>query len=557
MALVCEQEMIAELQRAALSTPRDPEAWRRLGTALNKAGAGMPAILAWTQVTRLDPDDGCGWLGLAKARERLGEIDGAIEAYNRAIELCPDQGAWRLAAARAMPVIMESNKQIARFRAAMAATLTEIIRCPPRRFEFHAGIMTNNFYTAYHNEDDRPLQELLARAHLAVAPGLAWEAPHCHAPLPSAHGRRLKLGVVSSHFHQHSIGKTTIGLVQELDCDRFELTVLRAKQAPDDGLAAAIDAAANRVVVLPATRDKTRRAIADLGLDILFYADIGMSASTYLLAFARLAPVQCVTWGHPDTTGIPNLDYFLSSDCAEPQGAQVHYSEELVRLGGATVCYRRPAVPRMLRDRAYFGLPAEGALYACPHTIFRLHPDFDAVLGEVLRRDPRGRLVFVNSGEKHFDTLLLRRFARTMPDILDRVVMLKGMPYEDFLGLLSLADCVLDAPNFSGHNASLDAFAMGVPVVTWADAQFLRGRFTLGMYKTMSMDECIARSKDNYVSIALRLAHDADFRRFVCQAIAARSPLLFDDRTVVRAHEDFWQDAVERRRVEGFPARSA
>src|SRR3546814_8369575 len=69
-------------------------------------------------------------------------------------------------------------------------------------------------------------------------------------------------------------------------------------------------------------------------LDLLLYTDIGMNAFSYFLAFARLAPVQCVTWGHPDTTGIPALDYFISNDLAEPEDAESHYSERLVRLDG-------------------------------------------------------------------------------------------------------------------------------------------------------------------------------------------------------------------------------
>ena len=63
----------------------------------------------------------------------------------------------------------------------------------------------------------------------------------------------------------------------------------------------------------------------------MFYADLGMDIRTYFLAFARLAPVQCVTWGHPDTTGIPNMDYFISSDLIEADGAEKHYSETLYK----------------------------------------------------------------------------------------------------------------------------------------------------------------------------------------------------------------------------------
>jgi hypothetical protein len=47
---------------------------------------------------------------------------------------------------------------------------------------------------------------------------------------------------------------------------------------------------------------------------ILFFQDIGMEHMSYFPAFARLAHVQCVSFGHPDTTGIPNVDYFVSND---------------------------------------------------------------------------------------------------------------------------------------------------------------------------------------------------------------------------------------------------
>ena len=50
--------------------------------------------------------------------------------------------------------------------------------------------------------------------------------------------------------------------------------------------------------------------------------------------------VQAAWWGHPDTTGIPTIDYFISSDI-EVEDAQDYYSEKLVRQMPNAKCQMR------------------------------------------------------------------------------------------------------------------------------------------------------------------------------------------------------------------------
>ncbi len=50
------------------------------------------------------------------------------------------------------------------------------------------------------------------------------------------------------------------------------------------------------------------------------------------LAALRLAGTQCSYIGHPQTSGFPTIDYFLSGDLIEPPDGQDHYSEKLVKL---------------------------------------------------------------------------------------------------------------------------------------------------------------------------------------------------------------------------------
>ena len=75
-----------------------------------------------------------------------------------------------------------------------------------------------------------------------------------------------------------------------------------------------------------------RQAISDAAPHVLLYPEVGMDMIVGWLAAQRLAPVQCVAWGHPETTGMPTIDYFLSSDFMEPPDAATHYTESLVRM---------------------------------------------------------------------------------------------------------------------------------------------------------------------------------------------------------------------------------
>jgi hypothetical protein len=101
--------------------------------------------------------------------------------------------------------------------------------------------------------------------------------------------------------------------------------------------------------------------VAEAELDALFYPDIGMDVFTYFLAFARLARVQFTTWGHPVTTGIPNMDYFVSTRHAEPAQAERFYSERLVEFDNPPSFYYRPRPPSTFDLRAHLGLGAATA----------------------------------------------------------------------------------------------------------------------------------------------------------------------------------------------------
>jgi protein O-GlcNAc transferase len=306
-----------------------------------------------------------------------------------------------------------------------------------------------------------------------------------------------------------------------------------------------IRAHSDRSVALPRTLDAARRVIAELKLDILFYQDIGMELFTYFLAFSRLAPVQCLSFGHPDTTGIANMDYFISNDLFEPADAAQHYSERLFLLHdlGTLAYYYRPRLPDLLKEREEFGLPADANLYVCPQALFKFHPEFDAMLGGILRADPRGWLVLIRSKTSWWVELLVTRFRKAMPDVADRIVFLPPQDSPGFVNLLAVSDVMLDTIHFNGMNTSLEGFSVGKPIVT-LPTEFQRGRHTAGMYRKMGFTECIAADPNDYVRIAVKLGTDEDYRRYAKDEILVRNEVLFEDMNAVREFERCFLEVV-------------
>ena len=113
---------------------------------------------------------------------------------------------------------------------------------------------------------------------------------------------------------------------------------------------------------------------------------------------------------------MPSIDYYLSCDAAEPKGAEDHYTEELVRLGGLPFSYRRPAKPNPVGRRADYGLREDATIYFLAQNLFKIHPDMDKPLARILREDPTGLFSSLKgkteTGEKPYATGSGRLLAR-------------------------------------------------------------------------------------------------------------------------------------------------
>lgn len=534
-------QAIAQFERAVALNPRHAQAYNDWGAALRSLGRIDEAVARFEQATALQPDLADAFYNLGTVLLEQSRLDAALASLRRCQALRPQtRNALRIATA--MPVIHASVAAIDADRQRFGSEIAALMQTDLTIDDPLDAALGPSFFLAYHGRDNRALQEALAAVYLKACPALA--APVPVAAAPRRPGARLRIGFVSNFLHDHTVGDVMHGLIEQIDRRRFDVTVFRFP-GPSDDISRRIDSAADRVVMLERRVFVDRVRIAQEGLDLLVYPEVGMDPATYFLAFGRLAPVQCVMWGHPDTTGIANLDYCISAADTEPDGAQAVYGEKLVRLSAISACYQRPT---LLQDAATatvesFGLSADAHLYLCPQTLYKFHPDFDPVLAALLRRDPRAVLVVFHGRSRHWGEQLMQRFRRHFPDAVDRVRFLDRLPKQAYFSLLRRAHAVLDTLHFGGGNTSYQALGLGVPLVTWC-GQFARGRFTYALYKQMGMTDLVADSTEAYVELAFRLANDAPFRAAIVERIERLSPAIFDNVAAVRELEGFFESVA-------------
>ena len=533
-------------ESSVLLDPSHASGWSNLGGAIKPSGDAARTLTALGRAVTVAPSLVEAHRNIGVQRVDLADMTGARAAYQTALTLTPGDTGLVFKAAMTFNTLPVGDNEIDTIREAITRDLTALRLAGSVIGDPMAEVGLPNFYLAYHGRNDRDIQALIAEAYLALCPSLAWSAPHCGISRPVTSGGKIKIGFFSVFLHEHSIRYIAEGVIQTLDRELFDVTVFGTQDETNVSVFGETSEA-NRYVKVPNRLAAARSIIAEAGLDILVYCDIGMEPLSYYLGFARLAPVQCVLQGHPVTTGIPNIDYFISSAWQEPVDFSDHYTEACVRLSDVAFYYLQEPSAKA-GTRAEFGLPDDKRLYFCPQTLFKFHPHFDAMLGGILHRDPDGLVLLLRDRSEHRTRQLQERMHGILGADANRVVWLDRMPRERFYTLLTLCDVILDTPYFSGGNTTIQSLALGLPTVTFASPH-VRGRITMGWMRILETMELIARDADDYADIAVSVACDMGFRESVQRRLRANAPKLFRRAAVTREHERFFIAAVDAARA--------
>ncbi|MBD2119941.1 glycosyltransferase family 41 protein [Trichocoleus sp. FACHB-262] len=544
------------------AAPTMQRAYKYLGECLQKLEQSAEAIALYYQGIQRYPEASEFYYELIALLQNSGRTKEAIAVATQGLQHLPDDLHLLRAQQLMLPILYQNAAEIEQWREHLILGLNYLVKTidlttPEVAQKALLGIgYQTNFYLQYQGQDDLALQvqygQLMHQIMAANYPD--WVKPLQVKPrsLQPNQQRKIRIGYISNFLWQHTVGKLFVGWIRHHNSDQFELYCYH--------LGPAVDQVTEKIrqhsyefnhlplqEVLEADFQNIGSKIRADQLDILVFLDIGMHPFVTSLSGLRLAPIQCVTWGHPITSGSPTIDYFLSSDLMEPETAEAHYSEKLVRLPNIGISYTKPQLPPLTKSRSNFQIPQDAIAYLCCQSLFKYLPQYDYIFPAIVQQVPQAQFIFISGFDpgltQQFEQRLEAAFAQYHLNYRSHCIILPKQSQTDYWQINLLSDIFLDTFAWSGGNTTLEAIACNLPIVT-CPGEFMRGRHSYAILQRLGVTATIAKDEAAYIEIAVKLGLDCDWRSQVVQQMSDRQSFLYDDLTCVTALEEFYQRVI-------------
>lgn len=536
-------------------------AWTQLGLVLREQTRLDEAEIAFRTVHRLDPDHSDNLLDLADLLTRVGKLrdaeallrhalqfrsqdakthlglaqvyslshrfEDAEQAYRRALELEPRNVGCLIGFSHML--YMQSRgkeaEELARKAVEIAPNsgdgstvlgLALMMQGKPSAAEEElrkAVTIDPNNLCAWStllltlNYDIEKDKQSIAKDHFAF--GTASEAAVAHLPrlaLPARSGEgKLRIGYVSTDFHEHSVAYFFEPVLRHHDRSRFEVFCYYTGSR-FDSTTERIQAQCDHWRHLPSVAaDAALERVRADGLDVA----IDLSGHTFgdqlRLFAARIAPVQ-ITWlGYPNTTGLRNMDWRITDAAADPESAEALHSEKLLRLPGSFLTVRRPA---HAPDVAAPPSEKRGFItFGSFNNHFKISEEVLGLWAKIVTGTPGSQLLVKAMGLRSPEAQTRFRQAAYAAGFKEDQLRLVGpvaSPAEH-LAMYNEVDVALDTYPYHGTTTTTDALWMGVPTIVLAGDRHA-SRVGVSLLRSVGADSLVANSHSEYIEIATRLA---------------------------------------------------
>lgn len=528
----------AEVLEAALTANAPtPDLLSAAGSALLLAQRPQEAIARLIQASMLSPADALLHYRLGLAFKRLGAESQASICFRTALSVDHDGAIAPLA----LPLLVSSSQQscdwteLERDGAALLALLDGA------SVERGGEISPFSLLALPSSRAQQRRAGALHTRHL-----LQGVSPSLPPPGPRRPGR-VRVGYLSSDFHNHATALLMVGMLECRDRERFEVYAYTHSAADGSALQQRLLAACDHVVDVARLSDaevaeRMRRDGLDIGIDLK-----GHTRGTRMTVFARRpAPVQVSFLGYPGSTGADFLDYVIGDPVVTPLEHAADYSECIAQMPH---CYQpndqRRALPPA-PPRAALGLPEDALVLCCFNQSYKITPELLALWARMLHELPRAVLWLLAWNADGQRRLLAALEALGIG--AERVVFAERLPVDQHIARLRAADLFLDTWPYNAHTTASEALWAAVPVLTVPGETFA-SRVAASLVTACGLPELACADAEAYVRTAVELGRSPErLQALRCHLDARRAGLpLFDTERYTRDYEALLLRMHERR----------
>lgn len=515
-------------QKALDMSPKFADAGNNLGNCLRMLGKMDEAIAVWRRTTGMGPHP-LAYYNLGKALYERDLLDEAREAVQNSIRLNPKYLHAQNNMGNLLRQSGKVHEAIAQFDRALEIEPADTM------------VNSNRLYTLYYDP------ELSAKAILEehrkwndrVAKPLG-ENRKSHENDRSP-DRRLKIGYVSPNFWGHCQALFTVPLFSNHDHKNFEIYCYSDVKAPDAMTGKLRGWADHWRNIVARSDEQVADMIREDRIDILVDLTLHMAENRMLLFARKPAPVQ-VTWlGYPGTTGLETMDYRLTDPYLDPPGgSDENYTENSVRLPHTFWCLDRAALegPEAPPVNALPAIEAGHITFGCVNNFCKVNQPLLELWKRVLDAVANSRMLMLAPPGSSREWV-----KQTLGERVDFVGRENRTGYMKYYHRIDIG---LDTLPYNGHTTTLDSLWMGAPVVTIV-GETVVGRAGFSQMSNLGLTELVAKSPEEFVDIAVKLAGDQPRLIELRQTLRDRmraSPLL-DGATFARdveaAYRSIWR----------------
>lgn len=559
-------EAVAAFRQALTLAPRYADAHVNLGNALAKRGDLTAAIECFRRAIAVEPNLATAHFNLGNAL--LAQNDAAaIDAYRRAIELKPDLADAHMNLGTVLRRQGQARAAVACFRRAVAlrpdyaAAYDNLAGMLAEMGQLDEAVAANRRALELGPTSAAAHSNLIFNLNFDASLGLAehqaerrrWATQHADALTPAAARqpadrdpeRRLRIGYVSAHFRAYAASYAFGGVLTHHDPANVEIFCYSDTRQEDE-LTSIFRRVAhhwrdNADLSDAALAERIARDRIDILVDL-----VGHMSSHRLLAFARKpAPIQITAWGEPTGTGLKTMDYLFADPVLIPPDERPLFAEKIIDLPGALGYWTPEKLPEpgQLPARAN-GFVTFGSFNRRAKVTPSVLRDWSAILREL----PDARLVLKAKqfGDPAEQAELHDEFARAgMPT--ERVIFLGQTGRAEHFAAYRRLDLALDPFPHGGGMTTLDALAMGVPVIT-RTGRTIPSRLAASCLTALDLKQFIAADAEGYVATAVAAARDLAALERLRAELPARlaHSSIGDARRYAAAVEDAYRAAWRR-----------